>query len=99
MVTFTGLATRICLAKNQWGDPDVSKCRNIDQIRLKTKAEELSNIAYNRYVNDHRDWTQMFDPESLVEIADYLDVTTNSPQPLLPNDVTSALNTLNNTIR
>jgi len=58
------------------------------------RAEELVNLAQNRFVDDDRDLTQTFMPEVVEDIADELQEITNTTQPLLPNDVSSAANTL-----
>ena len=59
------------------------------------KAEELNDLVANTFVDDDRDLTQAFMPEVVVDIADELNNITNTSTPLLPNDVTSAANTLN----
>jgi len=58
------------------------------------RAEELVNLVENLFVSDDRDLTQTFMPEIVVDIADELQEITNTTQPLLPNDVSSAANTL-----
>ena len=58
------------------------------------RAEELNTLVENSFVDDDRDLTQTFMPEVVVEIADELNEITNISAPLLPNDVTSTVNTL-----
>ena len=58
------------------------------------RAEELSNLVDSIFVNDDRDLTETFMPEVVEEIADELEMITNTTQPLLPNDVSSAANTV-----
>jgi len=82
-----------------WAFPDVSQCRTIEQIRLELRAEELINLVENLFVNDDRDLTQSFMPEVVEDIADKLQEITNTTQPLLPNDVSSAANTLDAIIK
>ncbi|XP_065903440.1 uncharacterized protein [Dysidea avara] len=89
-----GLATRQCLGVDHWSTPDVSQCATVDQIRLEMRAEELRYIAQGIFVNEDRDLTQTFMPEVVEDIADELQEITNTTQPLLPNDVSSAANTL-----
>ena len=72
----------------------MSQCRTVEQIRLETRAEELVDIVEGRFSAEDRDLTQMFMPESVVDIADELQEITNTTQPLLPNDVSSAATTL-----
>ena len=58
------------------------------------RAEELSTLVTNAFVNDDRDLTQTFMPEVVVDIASELNEITDTSTPLLPNDVTSTANTL-----
>ena len=90
----TGNATRPCLSNGQWGSPDVSECRTVEQIILEMRAQELARLVKNRFVNEDRDLTQSFTPETIVDIADEQEEITNTTQPLLPNDASSAANTL-----
>ena len=90
----TGFATRQCINNDQWGSPNVSQCRTVEQIRLEMRAEELVNLVQDMFVDDDRDLTQIFVPEVVEEIADELQEITDTIQPLLPNDATSAANTL-----
>ena len=76
----------------------MSQCRTVEQIRLEMRAEELADIVENRFVNEDRDLTQTFMPEVVEDIADELQEITNTTQPLLPNDVSSAANTLDSII-
>jgi len=91
---YKGIATRQCLGDNQWGSPNVSQCRTIEQTILEMRAEELVDIVENMFINDDRDLTQTFMPEVVVDIADELQEITSTTQPLVPNDVSSAANTL-----
>ena len=90
----SGFATRRCLDPGQWGSPNVSQCRTVEQIRLEMRAEELVNLVDNIFVDDDRDFTETFMPEIVEDIANELQEITNTTQPLLPNDVSSAANTL-----
>jgi len=90
-----GLAKRVCLANDTWGSPNVTECRTVEQIRLEMKADELVNLIDSIFVNEDRDLTQTFMPEVVEDIADELEEITNTTQPLLPNDVSSAANTVN----
>ena len=58
------------------------------------RAEELSDLVDDIYSSDDRDLTLMFEPEILVDITDDLEDITNTSQPILPNDVNSATETL-----
>jgi len=58
------------------------------------RAEELLNLVDNIFVDEDRDLTQTFMPEIVEDIANELEGITNTTQPLLPNDVSSAANTL-----
>jgi len=89
-----GLATRGCNDNGQWGTPDVSQCTTIEQTVLAMRAEELVTLVDRIFVNEDRDLTQTFMPEIVEDIADELQEITNTTQPLLPNDVSSAANTL-----
>ena len=62
------------------------------------RAEELNDLVASIFVDDDRDLTQTFMQEALLEIADELNDITNTSTPLLPNDVASTANTLNNII-
>ena len=62
------------------------------------RAEELVTLVENIFVNEDRDLTQTFMPEAVEDIADELQEITNTTQPLLPNDVFSAANTLDSII-
>ena len=77
----------------------MSQCRTVEQLRLEMRAEELASLVQNRFVNESRDLTQTFMPEVVENIADELQEITNTTQPLLPNDVSSAANTLDTIIR
>ena len=66
----------------------------MEQIRLQERAEELSTLVENTFVDDNRDLTQVFMPEVVVDIANELNEITNTTTPLLPNDVASTANTL-----
>ena len=91
----TGNATRPCLSNGQWGAPDVSECRTVKQIMLEMRAQELARFVKNRFVNEDRVWAQSsFTPKTIVDIADEQEEITNTTQPLLPNDASSAANTL-----
>ena len=59
------------------------------------RAEELNNLVANTFVDEDRDLTETFMPGVVVDIADELNDITNTSTPLLPNDVTSTVNTLN----
>jgi len=72
----------------------VSQCRTIEQVRLEMRAEELAILVGNTFVNEDRDLTQTFMPEVLEDVADELLEAANTTQPLLPNDVSSVANTL-----
>ena len=76
----------------------MSQCRTVKQIRLETRAKDLANLVHNRFVNDDRDLTQAFMSEVVKDIADELQEITNTTQPLLPNDLSSAANTLGDII-
>ena len=76
----------------------MSQCRTVEQIRLEMRAEELADLVESRFVNEDRDLTQTFMPEVVEDIADELQEITNTTQPLLPNDVSSAANTLDSII-
>ena len=76
----------------------MSQCRTVEQIRLEMRAEELADVVESRFVNEDRDLTQTFMPEVVEDIADELQEITNTTQPLLPNDVSSAANTLDSII-
>jgi len=89
-----GFATRQCSGNHTWDSPDVSQCRTVEQIRLETRAEELVQIIEGRFSTNDRDLTQMFMPEFVVDIADELQEITDTTLPLLPNDLSSAANTL-----
>jgi len=93
IITFCkGFATRQCLGDNQWDSPNVSQCITIKQRILEIRAEELVNLV------DGRNLTQTFIPEAVVDIADELQEITNTTQPLPPNVVFSAANTLDSII-
>ena len=89
-----GIATRQCGENGDWEAPDVTQCRTVEQIRLEMRAEELNALVANMFVGDDRDLTENFMPEVVVDIADELNEITNTSAPLLPNDVTSTVNTL-----
>ena len=89
---------RNCLQNNEWASPNVSQCRTIEQIKLEMRAEVLVTLVNSIYINDDRDLTQTFMPEVLEDIANQLQEITNTTQPLLPNDVASATNTLDSII-
>lgn len=91
---FVGFATRECVDARQWGAPNVSQCQTVEQIRLLMRAEELSDLVDDIFSSDDRDLTLMFEPEILVDITDDLEDITNTSQPILPNDVNSATETL-----
>ena len=93
-VCILGIATRQCNQNGEWEAPDVSECRTVEQIRLEMRAEELNTLVENVFVSDDRDFTEVFMPEVVVDIADELNEITNTSTPLLPNDVTSTANTL-----
>ena len=90
-----GLARRECIANDTWGTPDVTECTTVEQIRLAMRSEELLVLVNSIFVSDDRDLTQTFMPEVVEDIAHELRDITNTTQPLLPNDVTSAANSLN----
>ena len=89
-----GIATRHCDENGDWEAPNVTQCRTVEQIRLEMRAEELNALVANMFVGDDRDLTENFMPEVVVNIADELNEITNTETPLLPNDVTSTVNTL-----
>jgi len=91
---FVGFANRTCIADDQWGNPNVSQCQTVEQIRLLMRAEELSELVDNIFSSEVRDLTQAFEPEIIVDITTDLEDITNTTQPILPNDVTSATETL-----
>ncbi|XP_065903442.1 adhesion G protein-coupled receptor L4-like [Dysidea avara] len=93
-----GLARRECNKNDTWGSPNVNECSTVEHIRLENKAEELSKLVDRIYVNDDRDLTQTFMPEVVEDIADELQEITNTTRPILPNDVSSAANTLGDII-
>ena len=90
-----GFAQRTCIGDREWGAPNVSQCQTVEQIRLWMRAEELSDLVENVFSSEDRDLTQTFEPEIIVDITDDLEAITNTSQPILPNDVTSASETLN----
>lgn len=90
-----GFAQRACIGDREWGTPNVSQCQTVEQIRLRMRAEELSDLVENVFSSEDRDLTQAFEPEIIVDITEDLEAITNTSQPILPNDVTSASETLN----
>ena len=90
-----GFATRVCVSERQWGAPNVSECQTVEQIRLLMRAEELDQLVNDIFTAEDRDLTQTFESEVIVEITDDLADITNTTQPILPNDVNSATETLN----
>ena len=58
------------------------------------RAEELSTLVDDIFSAEDRDLTQTFEPEIIVDITNDLGDITNTSQPILPNDVTSATETL-----
>ena len=90
-----GFATRVCVSERQWGAPNVSECQTVEQIRLLMRAEELNELVNDIFTSDDRDLTQTFEAEIIVGITDDLADITNTTQPILPNDVNSASETLN----
>ena len=58
------------------------------------RADELVNLVDSIFADDDRDLTETFMPEIVEDIANELEEITNTTQPLLPNDVSSAANTL-----
>ena len=98
MCTVIGYATRHCLNNGQWGSPNVSECRTVEQIRLEMRTEELFRVVKNRFVNEDRDLTQPFIPETFVDIVNEQQEISNTTQPLLPNDLSSTANTLDHII-
>ena len=95
ILTCIGFATRLCVSERQWGAPNVSECQTVEQIRLLMRAEELDELVNAIFTSDDRDLTQTFESEVIVEITDDLADITNTTQPILPNDVSSASETLN----
>ena len=95
ILTCLGFATRLCISESQWGAPNVSECQTVEQIRLLMRAEELDELVNDIFTSDDRDFTQTFESEVIVEITDDLADITNTTQPILPNDVSSASETLN----
>jgi len=89
-----GLARRECIANDTWGTPNVTECTTVEQIRLEMRSEELLIVVNSIFVSDDRDLTQIFMPEVVEDIADELQEITDTTQPLLPNDVSSAANTV-----
>ena len=89
-----GLARRECIANDTWDSPNVTECRTVEQIRLEMRADELVNLVDSIFVDEDRDLTETFMPEIVEDIANELEGITNTTQPLLPNDVSSAANTL-----
>jgi len=81
---------RNCSQNGQWNAPDVSNCSTAEQRMLETRAKKLVNLVNN----EDKNLTQAFIPEEVEDIADELQEITNTTQPLLPNDVSSAANTL-----
>lgn len=94
MILYTGFATRFCVSARQWGAPNVSQCQTVEQIRLLERAEELNDLVENIFTSENRDLTETFEPEIIVEITNDLESITNISRPILPNDVTSATETL-----
>ena len=94
-MTCIGFATRLCVSERQWGAPNVSECQTIEQIRLLMRAEELDELVNALFTSEDRDFTQTFQADIIVEITDDLADITNTTQPILPNDVNSASETLN----
>lgn len=74
-----------------WSSSDVLDCRKMDQIKLETRAQELSLLySSSQTVN-----STTFDPQDLEDIARELgDVTFNDDFPLFPNDLCSTAITL-----
>ena len=92
---YAGFARRTCISERMWGAPNVSQCQTVEQIRLRMRAEELSDLVNNVFESEDRDLTQTFEPEIIVDITEDLEAVTNTSQPILPNDLTSASETLN----
>ena len=90
MKHFAGLARRKCGGNNTWEKPNVSECQTIEQLSLRMRAEELSDIVNNTFTAEDRDMTVMFMPEEAVDIMVELNEITNTTKPLLPNDVSSS---------
>ena len=87
-----GLTSRRCISVNNWGDPDVSNCSTVEQIRLGEQAMEIQNITANILSTTNRVLTVMFDPQAVADLANDLGRITNTT--LVPNDTTTTITTL-----
>ena len=92
IIIITGSATRECVDRNSWTDPNVSDCRTIELLRLQRQARRLSESVQND--SDTRT-ARMTDPvEMLLSItADTHDII-NTTAPILPNDIPVILDIL-----
>ena len=69
----------------------MADCTTVEQIRLRMRAQELNNLAERIAAGD---FTQALMPEVVGSIAGELESLTDTPGPLLPNDVSSSADTM-----
>jgi len=77
-----------------WGDPDVSNCTTVEQIRLASQITDVERIVSNILNTTTRDLTENLEPEILTDIANGLSVITNTSTAIVPNDLNQTDQTL-----
>lgn len=77
-----------------WGDPDVSNCTTVEQIRLASQITDVERIVSNILNTATRDLTENLEPEILTDIANGLSVVTNTSTAIVPNDLNQTDQTL-----
>lgn len=100
-ITIAGLAYRRCLENAEWEmTTNVSQCYTVETVELNNRAKELHNILNNNINNNTVDYTTEFDIMDVKMVSDELaELTRNTGNPILPNDLSASNNIVNTLIR